>query len=117
MNDLYELKKKVIDFRDKRNWRQFHSIKDLLIGLNIECSELMEHFLWKSESEIDEMLKDKKTKRELENEMGDIFIFLLYLSEDMNIDILSAAGKKLRLNSLKYPVKKSYNSNKKYNRL
>lgn len=117
MKEFSELQKKVIEFRDKRNWKQFHSLKDLLIGLNIECSELMEHFLWKSEHEINSMLNDKKIKKELENEMGDILIFMLYLSEDMNIDLLSSTEKKLKLNSKKYPVNKSFNSNKKYNNL
>jgi len=63
-----EITKKVIEFREERNWKQFHKIKDLLLGLNIEVSELQELLLWKSDSEIDSIDKEK-----IEDELADIF--------------------------------------------
>ena len=50
--DLKDLEQEIIAFRDARNWEQFHQLKDLILGLNIEASELAELFLWKNETEV-----------------------------------------------------------------
>jgi NTP pyrophosphatase (non-canonical NTP hydrolase) len=84
----------------------------LLLGLNIECAELSELFLWKSESEIKGVEKNK-----IENEIADIYIFLNYLSQHFDIDIEKAVSDKIKINSKKYPVEKSFGSNKKYDEL
>jgi NTP pyrophosphatase (non-canonical NTP hydrolase) len=110
--DIKELQTQIIKFRDERNWQQFHSLKDLLLGLNIECAELSELFLWKSESEIKGVEKNK-----IENEIADIYIFLNYLSQHFDIDIEKAVSDKIKINSKKYPVEKSFGSNKKYDEL
>lgn len=112
INNFDEIKSKIIDFRDQRNWRQFHKIKDLVIGLNIEVSELSELFLWKNEDEINLIEKQK-----IEEEIADIFIFLTYICEEYSIDLLNATKEKIQVNELKYPIEKSINSNKKYNQL
>lgn len=110
--DIKELQTQIIKFRDERNWKQFHSLKDLLLGLNIECAELSEIFLWKSETEISEVETSK-----IENEIADIYIFLNYLSNHFDIDIEKAVTDKININSKKYPVDKSFGSNKKYDKL
>lgn len=110
--DLKDLQKEIIKFRDDRNWEQFHSLKDLLLGLNIECSELSELFLWKSLSEIKEIPKTK-----IENELADIYIFINYIAAHFNIVLEKAVIEKIKLNGQKYPVDKSYGSNKKYDEL
>lgn len=97
-------------FREDRDWKQFHKIKDLLLGLNIEVSELQELFLWKTDEEIEVVDKSK-----IENEIADIFIFLTYLCDKFNIDLKEAVVNKIDVNSLKYPVEQSKGSNKKYN--
>jgi NTP pyrophosphatase (non-canonical NTP hydrolase) len=107
-----EIEQKVIEFRNDRNWEQFHQIKDLLLGLNIEVSELQELFLWKS--------KEQQAEIKLENirdEVADIAIYLIYISKHYNIDLLEAINDKIVKNSIKYPIEKSKNSNKKYNEL
>ena len=109
-NNIEKLKKDIIEFMNKRDWKQFHRIKDLLIGLNIEVSELQELFLWKDKQEIQAINKNK-----LEDEIADIFIFLIYICEDLNVDLYSAVKLKLKKNEKKYPVDKSKGSNKKYN--
>jgi len=110
--DLKEIEKKVIDFRDERNWKQFHQVKDLLLGLNIEVAELQELFLWKSEEQQSEIDGEK-----IKDELADIGIFLVYICNHYNIDLTEAISEKLEKNRLKYPVDKSRNSNKKYNEL
>lgn len=108
--ELKKLQSKIIGFRDKRNWKQFHKIKDLLLGLNIEASELSELFLWKDNKDINSIEKHK-----IEEEIADVFIFLTYICDHFDIDLKQAVIKKIEHNDKKYPVKKSYNSNKKYN--
>jgi NTP pyrophosphatase (non-canonical NTP hydrolase) len=110
--DFKEIEKKVIGFRDERNWAQFHQIKDLLLGLNIEVGELQELFLWKSTEQQIQIDSEK-----IKDELADIAIFLIYLSHHYNIDLLEAISSKIDKNAAKYPVEKSINSNKKYNEL
>ena len=114
---LNELKELVLGFRDARNWEQFHTTQNLLLALNNECAELNELFLWKKDSEIPDMLANKEFREKVENEVGDILIYFLYLVNNFNIDPVKAAFNKLQINEKKYPVDKSYNSNKKYNEL
>ncbi len=110
--DLSEIQKLIIQFRENRDWKQFHKIKDLLLGLNMEVAELQELFLWKSDVEIETIDKEK-----IENEIADIFIFLTYIAKDFNIDLSDAVMKKIKINDKKYPISKSKGSNKKYNEL
>jgi NTP pyrophosphatase (non-canonical NTP hydrolase) len=110
--EIKDLQHRIIKFRDDRNWKQFHSLKDLLIGLNIEHGELSELFLWKSEKEIQEV-----SKADIANEIADIFIFLTYISSHFQIDLEDSVVDKIAVNEKKYPVDKSYGSNKKYDKL
>ncbi len=110
--DFKETEQKVLDFRDERNWKQFHEIKDLLLGLNIEVAELQELFLWKTNEQQTEIDHEK-----IKDELADIAIFIIYISRHYNIDLLKAISEKLDKNRLKYPVEKSINSNKKYTEL
>ncbi|MFA6400122.1 MAG: nucleotide pyrophosphohydrolase [Salinivirgaceae bacterium] len=107
-----EIHDKVIAFREERNWKQFHQIKDLLLALNIEAAELQELFLWKDKEQ-----QEKINREEMKDELADIAIYLIYISEHFGIDLLDAINKKVDKNAIKYPVEKSFNSNKKYNEL
>lgn len=109
-----ELKHEVIAFRDRRNWKQFHDIKNLSMGLSVEAAELQELFLWKTPGEIDAMLAAQKDRKRIEEECADVLVFLLYLGEAAGIDLSRAVRDKLMVNEKKYPVEKSYNSSKKY---
>lgn len=114
---IADLREKVIRFRDARNWEQFHDPRNLAMGLSIECAELLELFLWKSDGKIREMLEDEIQLREVREELADVFVFLLYLSRGCGIDLSDAVRKKLVVNEKKYPVEKSYGSNRKYDKL
>ncbi|PEL01323.1 nucleotide pyrophosphohydrolase [Bacillus toyonensis] len=109
---MQDLQEAVIKFRDEINWSQFHNAKDLAISLNLEASELLEVFQWKSSEEATE------TKMlEMKEEIADVMIYLLMLSDKLNIDLEEAVHAKLRKNAEKYPVEKAYGSNKKYDEL
>lgn len=115
--DFEQLKNKAIKFRDDRNWKQFHSLKNLLIALNIEVGELQELFLWKSDKDIESQLENEVGKQKVKEEIADILIYLIYISEQYNINLLDAVNEKLNINEVKYPVEKSINSSKKYTEL
>src|SRR6476659_248828 len=109
---MQDLQEAVIKFRDERNWGQFHNAKDLAISLNLEAAELLETFQWKSSEEATE------TKmQEMKEEMADVMIYLLMLSDKLNIDLEEAVYAKLLKNAEKYPVEKAFGSNKKYDEL
>lgn len=100
---------KLIEFRDQRNWKQFQNPKDLAISLVLEASELLENFQWKSsEQAVREKSKD------IEEEMADVFMYLLLLSNELGIDLEKAVTDKIAKNADKYPASKAFGSNKKY---
>ncbi|HCB35761.1 MAG: nucleotide pyrophosphohydrolase [Candidatus Taylorbacteria bacterium RIFCSPHIGHO2_02_49_25] len=115
MQNLEELTKKLIAFRKVREWEQFHKPKDLAVSLSLEAAEVLEHFQWKSEKEIEKYVKTHKD--EIGEELADVFNWVLLLSHDLGIDIISASAKKIEKNALKYPVSKSKDKNTKYTKL
>lgn len=112
---LEDLLVEIKQFRDERNWKQFHNHKDMAISLVLEANELLEHFQWKTDEEISRIADEKKEG--IEEELGDIFIYLLELSDNLGVDIIAAAENKLAKNRLKYPVDKSKGLNRKYTEL
>ena len=116
MNDKIKgLTKKVIDFRDKRDWKQFHNPKDVAISMALETSELLEHFQWKNNEEVEQHVK--KNIKKIGEELADVFYWVLLMSNDLGIDISNALIKKISINSKKYPIKKARGKHTKYNRL
>ena len=115
MDRVQDLLEKIKKFRDARDWKQFHNHKDMALSIVLEASELLEHFQWKNENEIDEVAIKKR--EELEEEIGDIILYLVELSDNLGIDPIEAANKKIRKNEIKYPVNKSKGSAKKYTEL
>ncbi|OGM28913.1 nucleotide pyrophosphohydrolase [Candidatus Woesebacteria bacterium RIFCSPHIGHO2_01_FULL_41_10] len=112
---MKSLTKRIIAFRDARDWKQFHNPKDLSLSLVLEATEVMEHFQWKSKEEIDEHVKHNK--KDVAEELADVMYWVLLMSHDMKIDIAKALTKKLEKNESKYPVDKSKGSHKKYTEL
>lgn len=115
MSDIADLQKRIVAFRDQRNWKQFHNPKDLAISLTLEATELLEHFQWKDSDEIKEHLS--KNRKDVADELSDVLYYVLLMANDLDIDILSASEQKLDKNEQKYPVEKSKNNHKKYTEL
>ncbi len=115
LDRIAELKEKIRKFRDDRNWAQFHNPKDMAISISIEAAELLEHFQWKDKLEVDKKVKEDKNK--IEEEMADIYIYLLEMSDNLGIDLIEAAKKKMAKNEIKYPVEKAKGNAKKYTEL
>ena len=104
--------KKIIKFRDDRDWKQFHDPKNIAEAISIEAAELQEIFLWMT-TEESRSLPDEKVQK-VREEAADIFIFLTYLCNHFDIDILEAVKNKIEKNNRKYPVQKAKGSSKKY---
>lgn len=115
MSDIKDLTGKIIKFRDERDWKQFHKPKDLAISLVLEASEVLEHFQWKNEKEIEEYIKINKD--EIGDEIADVFIYLMDIAHGLDIDIKKAVEDKLIKNGKKYPVEKAKGKHTKYNKL
>lgn len=109
-----ELKRKILDFRKKRDWEKYHKPKDLAVSIVLEASELLENFQWKTDEEVTEMLKGK-SKTSIEEEIADIAIYLTYICHDLEIDLEEIMAMKLEKNKKRYPADKVRGSAKKYN--
>ena len=101
-------------YRDDRDWRKFHHPKSLLLGLVSEVGELADILRYLTDDQIKELLTTPSKKLELEREFADILWNLLYLSEDMNVDLVSALREKIAHTEKKYPVEQVKGVNKKH---
>lgn len=115
MSDIKSLSKQVISFRNKRNWKQFHNPKDLAISLSLEASELLEHFQWKTMSEMENYVKTNR--KEIAKELADVLYWVLLIQNDLKIDLVKAFNEKMEENEYKYPISKSKGKHTKYNKL
>lgn len=112
MSDLKTLTDKILAFRDERDWKQFHTPKDLAIGLSLEAGEVAEHFHWKNEAEIVEHIKNYR--EEIGDELADVLNYLLLMAHDFDIDLFAATVRKIEKSAQKYPIEKAKGSHKKY---
>jgi NTP pyrophosphatase (non-canonical NTP hydrolase) len=106
VNDIELITQALLEFRDERDWAQFHNPKDLALALNIEASELLEAYLWKSSEQAD---IDK-----VKEELADVFAFAFLLAEKYDLDVKRIVLEKIEKNALKYPVAKAKGVAKKY---
>jgi len=114
-DEIKKLTDRVLHFRDARNWKQFHKPKDLAISLSLEAGEVLEHFQWKSESEIEKYVKTNKD--EIADELSDVLNYLLLIAHNLDIDLADAQEKKIKKNEKKYLVEKAMGTHAKYNKL
>lgn len=109
MTDIEAIINKLVEFRDQRDWKQFHNEKDLAIALNIEAAELLENFIWKTHEEAD---RDK-----IKEELADVLAYAFLLAEKYDFDIKEILFEKIEKNAKKYPIEKAKGTAKKYNEL
>lgn len=102
---------KINQFRDARNWRQFHNEKDLALSISLEASELLEIYQWKTAEEGNQNLEHIK------EELADILIYAYMFADNLQLDIDQIISEKIIKNGLKYPVDRSKNSKQKYSDL
>lgn len=115
MSDVSQLTQRILDFINDRDWNQFHNPKDLALSLVLESAEVMEHFQWKNNEEMQDYIKSNK--KEIGEELADVLYWVLLMSHDLDIDIKQAFEDKMLKNETKYPVDKAKGKHDKYNKL
>ena len=101
-----ELRKEIAKFNEERDWQKYHTPKNLALSISIEAAELLEHFQWLNDAEVENYLQDPKKVREVAAEIADVILYSLNLSSRLNIDITKALLEKIDENKRKYPVDK-----------
>lgn len=109
MKDIEKITAALIDFRNERDWEQFHNPKDLALAINIEAGELLELFLWKKHEDAN---LDKVKK-----ELADIFAYAFLLADKYDFDVKEIVLDKIKENGEKYPVNKAKGTATKYDEL
>ena len=109
MKEIEEITHALIEFRNERDWEQFHNPKDLALAINVEAGELLELFLWKKSEEAN--------KEKIKEELADILAYSFLLAEKYGFDVKDIVMNKIKINGEKYPVDKSKGTAKKYNEL
>jgi NTP pyrophosphatase (non-canonical NTP hydrolase) len=104
---LADLRGLVRRFVDERDWRQFHSPKNLSMSLAIEAAELMEHFQWIDIAESRRLGADPAKLAAVREEIADVFCYLLALANELDLDLATAVRDKMVKNAAKYPVEQS----------
>lgn len=109
---MNSLTQQIRTFAKERDWQQFHSPKNLAMALSVEVSEIVEIFQWLTQEESRDL--DDTKKAHLEEEIGDVLIYLANLADKFDIDPIDVAKKKMKLNATKYPVDKAQGKANKY---
>lgn len=107
--NIKQITRTVLKFRDARDWKQFHTSKDIALSLLIEASEYAQLLQFKSDKQVASL-----DKKDLERELADVLYWVVLAAHDHGIDLGSAFKKKMRENKKKYPIKKFKGSNRKY---
>jgi NTP pyrophosphatase (non-canonical NTP hydrolase) len=112
---LDDLTRRIVEFRDERDWQQYHSPRNLAASISIEAAELLELFQWSSDESLAADVEARRT--DLERELADILIYCLLLANDTGVDPVTAVEAKLAENAAKYPTDKARGSRAKYTEL
>ena len=102
----------IKNFRDARDWRQFHNPKDLAISISLEAAELLEIFQWSGNDLVCEGKLDQ-----IREELADVLCYSILLADRCGLDMDEIINEKVKRNAEKYPVEKAYGSKEKYTEL
>ncbi len=112
MSQIDEIASRIRKFASDRDWNQFHSPKNLAMALSVEAAELLEHFQWLTEEQSRNLSAEKLN--EVEEEIADVFNYLVRIADILDIDLLAAATKKIEVNEMKYPISRAKGNATKY---
>jgi NTP pyrophosphatase (non-canonical NTP hydrolase) len=115
MKTLEEITSQIVSFRDARDWKQFHGLKDIALSMMLEAGEVGEIFQFKTDAEINEKL-DALQER-IGDELSDVLYWILLMAHDSGINLEEAFARKMARNESKYPLEKAKGSNRKYTEL
>ena len=104
---MEKLREEIIKFQNDRNWKKFHTPENLAKSISIEAAELLEHFQWGKDYDIDEVA----------DELADVFNYAILMAIELDLDIDEIILNKIKKNAKKYPVEKAYGVSTKYTEL
>jgi NTP pyrophosphatase (non-canonical NTP hydrolase) len=113
--ELDGLRDALRQFAADRDWDQFHSPKNLAMALSVESAELLEIFQWLTEEQSKSLAPDQKAAAG--EEIADVLLYLIRIADQLGIDPVAAAQRKMIANAQKYPADKARGNNKKYTEL
>jgi NTP pyrophosphatase (non-canonical NTP hydrolase) len=114
-DSISELTAQIQTFVDARDWRQFHNAKDLAVAIAAEAGELMQHFVWQQDDQIEKRLE--KNREEIASEIADVAILLFEFADNLGMNLGEVMQAKIARNDIRYPVEKSRGNNLKYSEL
>ncbi|MGQ3012131.1 MAG: nucleotide pyrophosphohydrolase [Flavobacteriales bacterium] len=109
MTDIETIMQELVQFRNERDWEQFHNAKDLALAINVEAGELLELFLWKNAEDAN--------LEKVKEELADVLNYAFLLADKYQLDVKQIMLDKMKKNGEKYPVDKARGTAKKYNEL
>jgi NTP pyrophosphatase (non-canonical NTP hydrolase) len=112
---LDQLTAEIVAFRDERDWKQFHSPRNLAASISIEAAELLALFQWSTDSTLADDVESRRG--DLERELADVVIYAMLLAHDTGVDLEAAITSKLAENASKYPAEKARGTSTKYTEL
>ena len=114
IDSIKEVQNRIVEFRDSRNWKQFHTPKDLAISITLEATELLEVFQWTGS---DTAANTDRKLAKIKEELADVMIYCGLMANDLGLDISEIITTKIDANNQKYPVEKAYGRSAKYTEL
>ena len=114
-DSIAELTAQIQTFVDAREWRKYHNAKDLAVAIAAEAGELMQHFVWQQQEQIEKRLE--KNREEIASEIADVAILLFEFADNLGMNLGEVMQAKIARNDVRYPVEKSRGNNLKYNQL
>ena len=114
-DSIAELTERIQAFVDDRDWRQFHNAKDMAVAIAAEAGELMQHFVWQQDAQIDQRVTARR--EELAAEIADVGILLFELADNLGLKLGAVMAAKMAHNEVRYPVAKARGNNLKYSEL
>lgn len=114
-DSISEITARIQDFVDAREWRQFHNPKDMAVAISAEAGELMQHFVWQQDGQIENRLEAHRD--EIASEIADVAILLFEFADNLGYKLGDVMEAKIARNEVRYPVAKSRGNNLKYSEL
>lgn len=114
-DSIAELTAEIQTFVDAREWRKFHNPKDLAVAIAAEAGELMQHFVWQQDDQIQQRVENHR--EEIASEIADVAILLFEFADNLGFKLGDVMQAKIANNDVRYPVEKSRGNNLKYSEL
>ena len=99
-----DLRARVHDFVEERDWYRYHTPKNLAMSIAIEAAEIMEHFQWLTVDDSHEFMRDPANRHEVADELADVLIYCLSFANATGVDVSEAVLAKLARNQTRFPV-------------